>query len=82
MPKKATRKCQLCKLDKDRTKDFYSPNDRVCKACDPDFKFIKSLRRMVRTNGVVALETRIQDYMRKADMARSVLRKARRKGEI
>lgn len=77
---KATRKCDLCKREKDKS-EFYSPKDRVCIVCNPDWRFMKILRRTAREGGVGALEDRIREYTRKINMTRAVLRSARR-GEI
>lgn len=79
MTPKATRKCDLCKKEKDVKSEFYpGARHRVCIACNSDFASIKAFRRMLREGGTVALEDRIREYMHKANMARAVLRNARR----
>lgn len=72
-PRKRTRTCRLCKVEKDKYFDFYAPEDDVCKGCNNDWNFVKSLRRLVRTSGIVALQIRIEDYTRRARLARAVL---------
>lgn len=71
---KRTRKCKLCKTEKDRYSAFYSPDDSVCMECNADWRFIKSLRHLFKTRGAKALEERIHDYMHRAEVTRNVLK--------